>query len=75
MLQRLRLFALSCGGAGALLLVLCLGSQNLAERRSLNLAIGRSAPLPIGFIVGVGAVLGVVSGGSVGALLLPQRRD
>ena len=24
MLQRLRLFALSCGGAGALLLVLCL---------------------------------------------------
>ena len=75
MLQRLRLVMLSGGGAGLLLLVLCLGAQNLSERRVLNLGIGKTAPLPAGFIVGVSAVLGVLSGGSVAAMLLPQQRD
>ena len=75
MLQRLRLVILSGGGAGLLLLVLCLGAQNLSERRVLNLGIGKTAPLPTGFIVGVSAVLGVLSGGSVAAMLLPQQRD
>ena len=75
MLQRLRLVILSGGGAGLLLLVLCLGAQNLSERRVLNLGIGKTAPLPAGFIVGVSAVLGVLSGGSVAAMLLPQQRD
>ena len=75
MLQRLRLVLLSGGGAGLLLLVLCLGAQNLSERRVLNLGIGKTAPLPTGFIVGVSAVLGVLSGGSVAAMLLPQQRD
>ena len=75
MLQRLRLVILSGGGAGLLLLVLCLGAQNLNERRVLNLGIGKTAPLPTGFIVGVSAVLGVLSGGSVAAVVLPQQRD
>ena len=75
MLQRLRLVILSGGGAGLLLLVLCLGAQNLSERRVLNLGIGKTAPLPTGFIVGVSAVLGVLSGGSVAAVVLPQERD
>ena len=75
MLQRLRLFLLSCGGAGLLLLVLCLGAQNLNERRAIGLGIGRTAPLPTGFIVGVSAVLGVLSGGSIAALLLPEQRN
>jgi len=75
MLQRLRLVMLSGGGAGLLLLVLCLGAQNLNERRVLNLGIGKTAPLPTGFIVGVSAVLGVLSGGSVAAVVLPQERD
>ena len=75
MLQRLRLFLLSCGGAGLLLLVLCLGAQNLSERRVLNLGFGKTAPLPTGFIVGVSTVLGVLSGGSLAALLMPPQRD
>ena len=75
MLQRLRLVILSGGGAGLLLLVLCLGAQNLSERRVLSLGIGKTAPLPTGFIVGVSAVLGVLSGGSVAAVVLPQQRD
>lgn len=75
MLQRLRLVLLSCGSAGLLLLVLCLGAQNLSERRMLNLGIGKTAPLPTGFIVGMSTVLGVLAGGSMAAILLPQQRD
>jgi len=41
----------------------------------LNLGIGQTAPLPTGFIVGVSAVLGVLSGGSLAALLIPPQRD
>ena len=75
MLQRLRLLVLSCGSAGLLLVVLCLGAQNLNDRRSLNLGFGKTAPLPTGFIVGVSTVLGVLSGGAVAAVLLPQQQD
>ena len=75
MLHRLRLLLLSCGSAGLLLVVLCLGAQNLSERRVLNLGIGKTAPLPSGFIVGVSTVLGVLSGGSLAALLTPAQRD
>ena len=75
MLQRLRLLLLSGGGAALLLLVLCLGAQNLNDRRVLNLGIGKTAPLPTGFIVGVSTVLGVFSGGAAVAMLLPQQRD
>ena len=75
MLHRLRLLVLSFGSAGLLLAVLCLGAQNLNDRQSLNLGFGKTAPLPTGFIVGVSAVLGVLSGGAVAAVLLPQQRD
>ena len=75
MLQRLRLLVLSCGSAGLLLVVLCLGAQNLNDRQSLNLGFGKTAPLPTGFIVGMSAVLGVLSGGAGAAVLIPQQRD
>ncbi len=75
MLQRVRLLVLSCGSAGLLFVVLCLGAQNLNDRRNLNLGFGKTAPLPTGFIVGVSAILGVLSGGAVAAVLLPQQRD
>lgn len=73
MLLRLRLLLLSLGGAGLLLLVLCLGAQNLNERHELNLGFGRTAPLPSGFLVGVSLVIGVLSGGSLAAVLMPPR--
>jgi len=73
MLIRLRLLLLSLGGAGLLLLVLCLGAQNLNDRQALNLGIGRTAPLPSGFLVGVSVVIGVLSGGSLAAALMPIR--
>jgi uncharacterized integral membrane protein len=71
MLLRLRLLSASLLGSGLLLLLLCLGAQNLEQRPSLNLVVGRTAPLPAGFLVGVALVIGVLSGGVSTALLLP----
>ena len=73
MLLRLRLLLASLGGGALLLLLLCLGAQNLDRRVSLNLGFGRSAELPTGFLVGIALVVGVISGGSAAALLLPGR--
>ncbi len=69
---RLRLLLSSLVGGGMLLLILCLGAQNLDQRTSLNLATSRTAPLPTGFLVGLALVVGVVSGGCTAALLMPQ---
>jgi uncharacterized membrane protein YciS (DUF1049 family) len=73
MLLRLRLLIGSLLGAGLLLLSVCLGAQNLDERRSLNFGVARSAALPTGFVLGVALALGVACGGSAAALLLPGR--
>jgi uncharacterized integral membrane protein len=69
---RLRLLLSSLMGGGMLLLILCLGAQNLDQRTSLNLATSRTAPLPTGFLVGLALVVGVISGGCTAALLMPQ---
>jgi uncharacterized integral membrane protein len=72
MLLRLRLLLTSLGGGVLLLLILCLGAQNLNQRASLNLGFGRTAELPTGFLVGIALVVGVITGGSATALLLPR---
>ncbi len=73
MLLRLRLLLTSLGGGLLLLVILCLGAQNLEDRPSLRLGFATTAPLPSGFLVGVALVIGVISGGSTTALLLPRR--
>lgn len=73
MLLRLRLLLTSVGTGLLLLLLLCLGAQNLDDRPSLRLGVGTAAALPTGFLVGVALVIGVISGGSAAALLLPQQ--
>ena len=76
MLLRLRLLLFSLGAGTLLLLLLCLGAQNLSERHSLRIGSFRSASLPSGFLIGVSLVIGVISGGSAVAVLMPQpRRD
>lgn len=75
MLLRLRLLFGSLAGALLLFAVLCLGAQNLEDRVSLRLGPARSAPLPSGFVIGLALVLGVISGGSATALLLPGPGD
>ena len=69
MLLRLRLLTGTVVGSLLLLLMLCLGSQNLNERQALNLGVGTSAELPTGFVVGIAVICGVLSGGSTAALL------
>jgi len=75
MIRRLLLLSTSWGVGVLMLLSLSLGAQNLersAERISLDLGFGHeSVPLPSGWIVGVGFIVGVVSGGSASALLWP----
>ena len=75
MLLRLRLLLLSFGGGLLFLLLLCLGAQNLSDRHSVQVGATRSIPLPSGFLVGVSFVIGVISGGTTAAVLLPDQRD
>ncbi|MFM7312847.1 MAG: hypothetical protein ACKO0M_06735 [Cyanobium sp.] len=75
MLLRLRLLLGSVAGSLLLFTLLCLGAQNLDERVSLRLGPARSAPLPAGFVIGLAVVLGVISGGSTVALLLPMHGE
>lgn len=71
MLLRLRLTLSSLVGGSLLLAILCLGAQNLDTRPQLNLGLARSAPLPVGFVVGIALVIGVISGGCSAALMTP----
>ena len=76
MFLRLRLLLFSLGTGTLLLVLLCLGAQNLSDRHSLRIGSFRSASLPSGFLIGVSLVIGVISGGSAIAVLMPQpRRD
>jgi len=75
MLLRLRLILGSLVGGVLLLLLLCLGAQNLDKRPQLNLLVGRSAPLPVGFVVGLALVIGVISGGCAAALVSPAAQQ
>jgi hypothetical protein len=75
MLLRLRLLLASLGGGALLLLILCLGAQNLDQRPKLWLGFGSTAPLPAGFLVGLALAVGVVSGGCSAALLVPRSGD
>ena len=74
MLIRLRLLLISFGGGLLLMLLLCLGAQNLQDRHTLQLGGQRSVPLPTGLLVGMALVIGVISGGTAAAVLLPEQR-
>ena len=70
MLLRLKLLTFNLVSGILLIFFLCLGSQNLEKRYSLNLLINQSVQLPVGFIVGVAFTLGVLSGGFTSILML-----
>tara|TARA_Y100001968_G_scaffold202339_1_gene185814 strand:- start:1343 stop:1585 length:243 start_codon:yes stop_codon:yes gene_type:complete len=73
MFLKFRLLTISISSGVLLILVLCLGSQNLNARRNVNLGIGSTPPLPTGFLVGLSIAFGVVSGGITKALTLPNE--
>tara|TARA_Y100001968_G_scaffold212693_1_gene195808 strand:+ start:780 stop:1016 length:237 start_codon:yes stop_codon:yes gene_type:complete len=73
MLLKLRILATSIATSALLLLVLCIGSQNINNRSKINLGLTSIAPLPTGFLVGISIVLGVLSGGSTAAILAKSK--
>ncbi len=72
MFLRLKLLTTTLASGAVLMLVLCLGSQNLSNRKPIQLGLAKTAPLPSGFVIGVSIVLGVISGGSTAALIIPE---
>ncbi len=63
MLFKLQLLTLNITIAVLLFFFLCLGSQNLNKRYSLDLMINKTVSLPIGFLIGTSFTLGLISGG------------
>ena len=75
MLLKIRLLSITKTTGGLLILVLCLGSQNLNNRNSVNLGVTSTAPLPIGFLVGLSISLGVLSGGFMQTIIKTTKND
>ncbi len=73
MVKKILLLLLTISNAGLILFVLCLGTQNLNSRSSINLGFSSTPPYPNGFILGLSITLGLVSGGSTSALLISSE--
>ena len=73
MFFRLQLLTLNIGTAILLIFFLCLGSQNLGKKYSLDFLINKTVALPIGFIVGTSFTLGLVSGGVTSVLMIKNN--
>ena len=70
MFFRLQLLTINTVTAILLILFLCLGSQNLSKKHSLDFLINKTVPLPIGFLVGTSFTLGLMSGGLTSVLMI-----
>ena len=75
MFFRLQLLTLNIATAILLIFFLCLGSQNLSKRYSLDFIINKTVPLPLGFLVGTSFTLGVISGGLTSVLMVKNKAN
>ena len=75
MFFKLQLLTLNIATAILLIFFLCLGSQNLSKRYSLDFLINKTVPLPLGFIVGTSFTLGVISGGLTSVLMVNNKMN
>ncbi len=73
MLLKLQLVSLNISSTILLIFFLCLGSQNLSNKHTLNFYINKTVPLPIGFLVGASFTLGFMSGGITSILMLKNK--
>ena len=69
MILKLQLLTINLTTAILLVFFLCLGSQNLSKRYSINFLINKTVTLPIGFLVGTSFTLGFISGGLTSVLI------
>ena len=75
MFFRLKLLTLNIATGFLLIFFLCLGSQNLGKKYSLNLIINKTVALPIGFLVGTSFTFGLVSGGLNSILMIHNNKN
>ena len=74
MFFRLQLLTLNFATAILLIFFLCLGSQNLGKKYSLDFLINKTVALPVGFLIGTTFTLGLISGG-ISSVLMVNSND
>ena len=70
MFLRLQLLTLNICTAILLIFFLCLGSQNLGKKYSLDFLINKTVALPVGFLIGSSFTIGLISGGLSSVLMI-----
>ena len=75
MFFRLKLLTLNTATAILLVFFLCLGSQNLNKKYSLDFIINKTVALPIGFLIGTSFTLGLMSGGLTSVLMINNNKN
>ncbi len=73
MFLKIQLVTLNIATSLFLIFFLCLGSQNLKQRFSLDFIVNKTVALPMGFLVGTSFTLGVISGGLTSVLMLDDE--
>ena len=73
MFFRLKLLTLNIATAVLLIFFLCLGSQNLDKKYSIDFLINKTVALPIGFLVGTSFTLGLISGGLTSVIMIKNE--
>ena len=73
MFFKLKLLTLNIATAIFLIFFLCLGSQNLGKRYSLDFLVNKTVALPIGFLIGSSFTLGLMSGGLTSILMINNK--
>ena len=73
MFFKLQLFTYNIITTLLLVIFLCLGSQNLTKRYSLDLLISKTVELPIGFLIGSSFSIGFLSGGITSILTIKEK--
>ena len=70
MIFKLKLLTLNIATAILLIFFLCLGSQNLGKRHSLDFLVNKTVALPIGFLIGTSFTFGLITGGVTSVLMV-----
>ena len=73
MFFRLQLLTLNIATAILLISFLCLGSQNLGKKYSIDFLANKTAALPIGFLIGTSFTFGLISGGLSSVLFIKNN--
>ena len=75
MLFKLQLLTFNLATAILLVFFLCLGSQNLNKKYSIDFLINKTVSLPIGFLIGTSFTLGLMSGGLTSILIYNNDKN